>query len=256
MQKIAATKSWYPVPILMYHAVFREVKSDFPLALQVTLKDLKRHLATLKRWGFTGVTFDQLIDAKQRNAPLPRRPAIITFDDGYEGLTESHAIFEAEQFPYTVFLVTDRIGKSNDWDKKKNIPSATLLSWKQIEELNASPLAEFQPHTQTHPSLTQISLLEAAREIEGSKAAFEDKLGKRAATFCYPYGHYNEDIVKIVGDAGFSCAVTVERGRVRQSDDLFRLPRISVQHRPFFAINKGFGSMEFLRRLIFSPDKR
>ncbi|MDR3706745.1 MAG: polysaccharide deacetylase family protein [Capsulimonadaceae bacterium] len=256
MQDLETRSNWTPVPILMLHAVFPDARPEFPINLQVTHNDIASHLAILKRWGYTGITFETLAAALRYGSPLPRRPVIITFDDGFDGLLKAHPIFEAARFPYTIFVVAACVGKTNSWDRSHNIPELPLLSWEAIAELDRSEFVSVQPHTLTHPSLPELNSREAENEIAGSKARLEDRLGKEATVFCYPYGHYNDETVRIVRQAGYACAVTMDRGRVRQDEDLFRLPRISVQHRPFFSLSKGFASIEFVRRLRYSQDRR
>jgi peptidoglycan/xylan/chitin deacetylase (PgdA/CDA1 family) len=241
----------------MYHAVYKDFRTDFPINLQVTTRDLKSHLKALTRWGFVGVTFKQLIDARRRKLMLPRRSVLLTFDDAYAGLDEhAHPVLEEAGFPYTVFVVTSLVGKTNEWDRPSGIASAPLLTWRTIKEMDRSETVSFQPHTLNHPRLSGLPNAEIRSQIIDSKSVVEDALGKPAPIFCYPYGDYSDNVARIAEEAGVECAVTTDRGKVRQSDDLLKLPRISVQHRPFFTISKGFGAFAFAERLLISKDKR
>ena len=68
----------------------------------------------------------------------------------------------------------------------------------------------------------------AEEEIAGSRADLERLTGARIEHFCYPYGCYDDRVVEAVAAAGYTSAVTTERGRVTAQDDLLRLPRISI----------------------------
>ena len=95
-----------PVPILMYHSV-----NDFPAAstraLSVTPAMFAAQLRYLRNQGFTGLTFGELCQRRQSGQPLPARPIVLTFDDGYADLLEEAAPIMIEQgFPATVFVTT------------------------------------------------------------------------------------------------------------------------------------------------------
>ena len=86
------------VPILMYHAV-----SEHPRAatrrLSVTPRSLEEQLAFLVDHGFTGLTFADLGDAFRAGRALPKRPVVLTFDDGYADFDARHRrFFDATSF--------------------------------------------------------------------------------------------------------------------------------------------------------------
>lgn len=78
---------------------------------------------------------------------------------------------------------------------------------------------ELGAHTLNHVDLTKVSLSEAKKEIEGSKAYLEELLGYSIGMFCYPKGRYNEDIKKLVCTAGFVAARTCNYGNFSLPDD-------------------------------------
>jgi peptidoglycan/xylan/chitin deacetylase (PgdA/CDA1 family) len=66
---------------------------------------------------------------------------------------------------------------------------------------------EFGSHTCTHPELTAISEDACSDEITRSRADLQTMLGREIVSFCYPRGKLNDGVVKMVEDAGYSCAV-------------------------------------------------
>lgn len=96
------------------------------------------------------------------------------------------------------------------------------LSISQIREL--AKAHEIGAHTLSHPILTEISLEQAKAEIEGSKHWLEDLLGKKVTAFCYPRGQHNLALQKLVADASFRLARTVENARVDLGDNRFAMP--------------------------------
>ncbi len=104
-----------------------------------------------------------------------------------------------------------------------------MLTWEQVHQMAADGF-RFGSHTLTHPILSQLSLAEAAHEIEQSKRRIETALGRPVTTFAYPSGRpqdYSSDIVNLVRDAGYAAAVTNATFRVNEiGEDLYRLNRL------------------------------
>ncbi len=71
---------------------------------------------------------------------------------------------------------------------------------------------EVGAHTLSHLDLTLVSISEAKKEIESSKNILEDLLGHNISMFCYPYGRYNDEVMRIVKDCGFIAARTCDPG--------------------------------------------
>ena len=114
----------------------------------------------------------------------------------------------------------------------------------------------FEAHTATHPKLAGIGPGEARREMVESKDALEQRLQAPIRTLCYPYGSFNDAIMDIAGEAGYTQAVTTEFGRVRLSDNPLRLPRISIYHVPPVSLTYGIGPLNFRWRLQSRKDAR
>jgi peptidoglycan/xylan/chitin deacetylase (PgdA/CDA1 family) len=242
----------------MYHAVFPRANHEtFPTNLTVTPDDLRWQLSLLRRLGYKVITFDDLLAAYATRTPISGRSVLITFDDAYDGLFEwAHPVFAEVGVPYSVFVVTDLVGKTNEWDREAGVAPTPLLSWDKIRRMDESGLVSFYPHTLSHPHLTTLSDDELFRQISRSRQALQDVLGKHANVFCYPFGDYDDRVVDSVRAAGFDLAVTMDRGRALPDDNPLTLPRISVEHRPGFTLRAGFAPMIFLRRLMWSRDKR
>jgi peptidoglycan/xylan/chitin deacetylase (PgdA/CDA1 family) len=76
-----------------------------------------------------------------------------------------------------------------------------------IEELDKD--FEIGAHTLSHPSLTSVYLECAVKEIKGSKEWLEKLLDHKIEMFSYPWGKYNDKIVRLVEQAGFVGARTL-----------------------------------------------
>ena len=64
-------------------------------------------------------------------------------------------------------------------------------------------------HSYHHIRLTKISTKEAKREINNGKKELEDITGREVISLSYPYGKFNDGLIRIARDAGFIGGRTV-----------------------------------------------
>ena len=208
--------------ILMYHAV-ADVTDD-PYSLAVSPDRLDRQLRTLRRLGLRGVSVGDLVDATA--AGRARGLVGLSFDDGYAGLTE-HALpaLRRHGFGATVFVVTERLGGSNDWD---NGPVWPLLDPEGVRRLAAEGI-EIGSHTATHARLAGQEPGRLKTEVTGSRDQLAELLGAPPCGFAYPYGSLDAAAVEAVRDAGYAYACAVSPPRSGASPHA--LPRSYVGER-------------------------
>ncbi len=119
--------------------------------------------------------------------------------------------------------VVSKLGVSEDSAAGEDL----MLTWDQIRAMQKSGIA-FGSHTVTHPILSVLSVEEARAEIQQSKSIIEKELGTPISSFAYPNGSkkdYSDEIVEIVQEAGYSCAVTTIFGTNDSARQLFELRR-------------------------------
>ena len=46
--------------------------------------------------------------------------------------------------------------------------------------------------------------------------------------FCYPFGHYNDNAIKVLKEAGYKLAFTTKSGRVYPGANKYQLPRVRM----------------------------
>lgn len=255
--RISENRAWSPVPILMYHAVESQPRPAHCKHFYVLASEFAAQMRALKRAGYSAITFDQLAAAKSGAADLPRRPILLTFDDGYANLLENvHPLLGRLGFAYTVFLVSGKVGHSNDWVTAEGYEATPLLSWDQIRQMQREGGVSFEAHTATHPHLSKLPIADARHEMQSCKMILEQELQKTVSVLCYPYGDVNDQIANAAKEIGYTMAVTTQTGRVRAADDPLRLPRLSVYHVPPFSLTYGIGICNFWWRVKSWRDKR
>ena len=126
-----------------------------------------------------------------------------------------------------------------------------MLSWDEIREMQQAGV-RFGSHTVTHPILSRVEKAQLKMELTESKMELEAHLKMPVVGFAYPNGQpsdYNEDVKKLLWEAGYLYAVTtnpgfntvyqdpleLRRGQPWQKDmGLFRLKFFLQRHRREF----------------------
>lgn len=200
---------WYDWPlILAYHSVSGH-RED---ALAVRAADFEYQIDWLHRHGYRSLTLTEYLS---QTIDKGERILIITFDDGYaDNFTTAFPVLKHYGFRATIFLVSDYVNTDHvfSWDIPKIInPSDSawyrLLTWEQVHEMSAYGI-EFGSHTCTHPrQLTTLSKEHCWEEIARSREDLESKVGRNIASFCYPRGDLNAEVIQLVEKAGYRCAI-------------------------------------------------
>ena len=218
---------WRPMkrgtPILMHHQVGPHWPGSPLNRWRVKERDFGWQLDTLKRLGYTGVALRDILDSPEGKS----RRVVLTFDDGYRGVKErALPALEARGFSATVFVVADRIGGVNDWDGET--PAEPLLTADEIREIHGAGI-EIGSHGATHRALTGLDDADLLREVAGSKETLERITGAPVASFCYPYGNFDDRVVEAVRAAGYRAATVIRGGISKDLRDPFRLKRVAVR---------------------------
>lgn len=218
------------VPVLSYHMV--EDNVDNPLALGV--KEFEEQMEYLSRRGYHAITPDQLTNYLQTGIPLPEKPVLITFDDGYQNNFKiAYPIMKKYGLTATIFLISDRIGTDN-W----------YMNWDQVREMRRAGFV-FGSHTLSHELLSRIPEEEIKQQLIKSREGIEWRLDVPARYLAYPGGDYNSRIEELARQSGYRAAFTVKFGRVIPGDDMFALKRI-----PLFQSRVSF--LDFYVRLNYT----
>jgi peptidoglycan/xylan/chitin deacetylase (PgdA/CDA1 family) len=207
------------VPILYYH----RVEDHLPPAKGVSPQVFAAQMGYLRKNNYRSISFDQLADYFIKGQPLPSRPVIISFDDGYlDNFTRAFPILKQNGFRATIFLVSDYIGQRSEWAGCTGEDVAPLMSGEQLLALIKEGF-ELGGHTRRHTELTAIPPEEAREELEGGKKDLENLLQRPVRAFAYPFGAFNPGVIEGVRKAGFTTARTVHTDNTHRLEDLLTL---------------------------------
>jgi glycosyltransferase involved in cell wall biosynthesis/peptidoglycan/xylan/chitin deacetylase (PgdA/CDA1 family) len=185
------------LPVLMYHHIGVQRQGTFA-QLTVSPALFERQMRWLADHGYVGITPSQWLAWCRESAPLPERPVLITFDDGYADIADyALPVLKRYGFGGAVFLVTGRIGGTNAWDEQQGSAAHRLLTEDQIRRWSQQGI-EFGSHSRTHPDLTKLDAQRLADEVEGSRDDLAEIIGARPCSFAYPFGTWNEPVLESV----------------------------------------------------------
>lgn len=215
------------IPILMYHRIAPPSGG----ALDRYCVDpgaFADQLAFLRDAGFHPVGWDALKVHLMYSLPLPGRPVILTFDDGYRDFGRfAFPVLERSGFTASVFVCPAHVGGVNAWDAAHGEPLA-LLDWRDIEDLARSGIG-FGSHGLRHSPLTSLSAQDMAEELVRSRHMLEDRIAAPVDVLAYPHGDHNPLTEHLAGAVGYAMGLTTEDRQCRLWDRLTALPRIEVR---------------------------
>ncbi len=227
MNTMMTTANAHSIPILTYHQIAEAPLPGAPFrSLYVTPERFKQQLTWLQRFGYQGLSMRDLMPYLK--GEKQGKVVGITLDDGYlNNYTDAMPLLLQHGFTATCYVVSQLLGRSNEWDHAIGIRPAPLMGAQQIKGW-ADAGMEIGAHTRTHANLVQSSDETMQTEIRDCKHELEDILGQSVDQFCYPFGIYDIRHPPMVKNAGYAAATTTHRGRVMSGSDMLELRRIPV----------------------------
>lgn len=183
----------------MYHVIAAPPAGVAFPDLFVRPADFTAEMNWLARHGYHAVTLHRVYEYWLTGAPLPHRPIVISFDDGYLSQeTNAFPVLHKLHWPGVLNLKVDAVQKYN------------LPFWRVRVLITAG--WEIDAHTITHPDLTSVDDRRLWQEVHGSRVALRRMFHVPVDFFCYPSGRYNAHVIDAVRSAGYLAATTTNYG--------------------------------------------
>jgi peptidoglycan/xylan/chitin deacetylase (PgdA/CDA1 family) len=192
------------IPILMYHSIsnfstisLKDPNPTLAHGLKIPPNVLKEQLSLIKTKGYTTITLSQLIDHMFYNVPIPAKPIILTFDDGWAD-------------NYTAFSILKEFNQVGDFAIITNLlNNADRLTKDQVREMSNSSMG-ISSHTLNHPNLTQLTGTQLNNELLQSKQMLETLIDKKVESIVYPTGAYNKTVIDSSIKSGYKIGLTTK----------------------------------------------
>lgn len=242
------------LPILMYHSILPDLSQagDYVLPPDILEEDLQY----LQMHGYETIMVQDLLAFVDEGTPLPKKPILLSFDDGYY----NNCIYLPPLMEkYDMCAVVSPVGCFADayTENGDRNPYYAMADWDSLKTLAEHPRFELQNHSyRLHQETPRLGAKRCAGERENEyqamlyadlsamQEAMETHLNIRPQAFVYPFGAVDEasgDVLRQLGfRASFSCS-----GRhnliTRDPDCLWLLGRYN---RPY-----GISTADFMRKV-------
>jgi peptidoglycan/xylan/chitin deacetylase (PgdA/CDA1 family) len=181
-----------PVPILEYHVLGSAPPGAAYPELYVTRPDFHQQMDWLDSHGYEAVTLDAVENAWYDDGTLPRKPIVISFDDGYR-----------PQFTYALPEL-----RKHGWPGLLNLKAEGSDLYTSNVEAMIDAGWELAAHTIHHLDLTTLEAEQLKEEVAGSRRILRREYGVPVENFCYPAGRFDSTVIAAVEAAGYIGATT------------------------------------------------
>ncbi len=213
------------VPILLYHR-FGPAVSD---SMTVTTAVFSSHLEYIRGRGFTVIPLRQLVDYYLRKGPPPPPGSVvIVADDAHKSVyADMLPLVKKYRIPVTLFIYPSAISNAS-----------YAMTWEELREVKKTGLFDLQGHTFWHPNFKKekkrLSRPEYEKFVEmqlkKSKERLEKELDVKIDMLAWPFGIYDDQLIKDALGAGYTAAFTIERRPAGNGDSIMKIPRYLMQN--------------------------
>lgn len=216
------------IPVLLYHCITEDEALAKSNSLYVTKEKFEQDLKYLKDKGYT------TIFAKDMDKPLPEKPVVITFDDGYkDNYIFGYPLLKKYNMKATIFIL------AYTFDEEMS----HKLSWEEAGYLAESGVMDIQSHTydlhyvnddgtmameQIKNETDEEYRCRIRDDIDKMNERFDKYIGYRPNVFAYPYGKYTKISEEVFKEAGYRITFTTEKRIGNNKEGLSLFPRIAV----------------------------
>jgi peptidoglycan/xylan/chitin deacetylase (PgdA/CDA1 family) len=213
----AAVAARARIPVLCYHQIREAMAADSAQDRQyiVSPRTFAAQMRALDDAGYAPVGADALVAHTARGARLPRRPVLITLDDGYEDqYRRAVPVLRRHRFTATFFPMTVVLGKPG-W-----------MTRGQVRALDRAGMT-IGAHTWDHHAVPDYAGDDWRVQLEQPKAELEQLLGHPVRVFAYPSGLWSTGAFEHLKAAGYTAAFQLS-GKLDRAAALWTLRRIVV----------------------------
>jgi len=210
----------FRVPILLYHRLGPTVADG----MTITTPVFESHMKYLHENGYTVIPLRQLIDFYRGKGPAPKpKSVVIVEDDAHKSVfSDMLPIIRKYRYPVTIFCYPSAISNAK-----------YAMTWEQMRELKKTGLFDVQSHTYWHPNFKrERKKLKPAEfdklvmtQLTKSKLKLEKEMGGTVDLLAWPFGIYDDYLLKKAAEAGYVATFTIERRHATSSDSITKLPR-------------------------------
>jgi peptidoglycan/xylan/chitin deacetylase (PgdA/CDA1 family) len=215
-----AAQSEVNVPILLYHRFGPTVADGMTIKTPV----FEEHLKYLRDNGYKVIPLRQLVNWYQKKGPAPApKSVVIVEDDAHKSVySDMYPLAKKYNVPVTIFIYPSAVSNAK-----------YALTWDQLRELKKSGLFDFQSHTYWHPNFKKerrkLKPADFDKLVSSQLIKAKDKIAKELGVtvdlLAWPFGIYDDDLLRRATAAGYTGTFTIERRHATAAESVMKLPR-------------------------------
>ena len=184
-----------------------------------------------------------------------KKPIVaITFDDAFVSvLNNAMPVLEKYGFPATICVPVGSLGKAPQWEMENGCLDMDehVMTEGQILKLDRKGFELFS-HGVSHIALSHVSDKEISFELSESKKQLEQIVGHEIVGISYPYGAYDNRVIKTAREIGYQLGFTIQPSSADMAKNDLVIGRtcVSPKNSPIKFKLKVYGAYEavtFLR---------
>lgn len=185
------------------------------------------------------ISYKDFIEFLFHNKRLPKKPLLLTFDDGYlDNYIYAFPILKKLKVPAVIFAITGMVETSDTCrdtmppfkshiDLDKNPDPAYFINTAEIEAMKKSGLVEIESHTVSHMTCRNLPYETVLKELEDSyRFITSHTRPKEVHGFCWPKGQFDETALKAIEVSPYAFAFSTTEGAYYRDDPLYTIRRI------------------------------
>jgi peptidoglycan/xylan/chitin deacetylase (PgdA/CDA1 family) len=198
--------------------------------MTVTTPVFASHLRYFREADYTVIPLRELVrNHANQHSRLPARPVVITVDDGHRSVyTDLFPLVKQYRVPVTLFVYPSAVSNAS-----------YAMTWEQLREMKDSGLFEIQSHSYWHPNFhkekKRLTPEQYAKfvvwQLTQARSILEQRLGIQVDMMAWPFGIYDDELIKTAVAAGYVAALTLDRRHASRSDSVMALPRYLMTDR-------------------------
>ena len=216
----SVTKKSVILPVIMYHTVLQSGSG----AYNITPHQLEEDLIELKKQNFTAVFVDDVVNFVKKGGPLPEKPVILSFDDGYyNNYYYAFPLIKKYQSKMVISHIASLSEKAAQQKYGVNHVEYSYLIPSQLKEMYDSGFVEIANHSYNMHSVYPrkgVKKLKSesldsyktalTEDINRAQNVIKNACGRAPTVFCYPFGAVSDVTPEIIKSLGFEATLGCE----------------------------------------------
>lgn len=222
-QRAAPQKKPLTLPIVMYHGLVKDEK--FQNRYMIDPQYFEQDLQYLTAHGYHTIVIQDLLNYFDKGIPLPDKPILLTFDDGYyNNYTYAYPLLQQYHCRAVLSPIGAESVRASAAKEERRSPNYSQCTWEELAEMVQSGCIELQNHTYDlhhldrgrkgadrqqgeQPDVYRQLLKE---DLQQFNKVMQEYTGQQPLCFTCPFGAKNEEMLTVIRDMGFRAMMDCE----------------------------------------------